>query len=112
MTSAPDPQRPILLSAARDLIVAARAERAALAASAPERDFYLGVEAAAEEILHPELTAGRPPGWPDGEQRAFQEGYLKMRASMAAALAYGQAPLRLRLPVPGVVVEDSPASSD
>lgn len=58
-----DPQRPIVLSAVRGLIADARSERARLAARSPERQFYLAVEAAAQEVLHPELAEARAPHW-------------------------------------------------
>lgn len=95
------PQRPIVLRAVRDLIRDARAERATLAAASPLRRFYLGVEAAAEEVLHPELASARAPGWLDRETAAFREGYLETSLLLSTALTAARAPLRLPLPVPG-----------
>src|SRR5680860_1363489 len=54
-----DDQRPIVLAAVRGLIEAARSERALLPASSAERQFYLGVDAAAREVLHQELGSSR-----------------------------------------------------
>ncbi len=93
-----DHQRPIVLSAVRDLVHAAQSARAALALDAPERDFYLGVEAAAMEVLHPELVSARPVDWPERESRPFREGYLRTTSSLAAAATAADYPLRLRLP--------------
>jgi hypothetical protein len=47
--------RVMLLQAVRGLVAEARAARSVLTAGAPERQFYLGVEAAAEEVLHSQL---------------------------------------------------------
>ena len=96
-------ERPVLVSAVRELIRAARSERAGFAMAAPEREFYLGVEAAAEEVLRPELAAARPPGWPQRETPRFRDGYLQAAASLAAAMSAPEPPLRLRLPAADVV---------
>lgn len=96
--SAHGPQRPILLNAVRELIREAQSQRALLAMDAPEREFYLGVEAAAEEVLRPELASARAADWPEREGRAFREGYLRMAASVATAVAAAEPPLHLRLP--------------
>ncbi len=94
----PSYQRPILLRAVRDLIHAARSERALLTQSSPERQFYLGVEAGAQEVLYPELGAARAPAWPDGEAPAFREGYLRASALLASARTAAEPPLRIPLP--------------
>jgi hypothetical protein len=97
-SSAHGSQRPILMSAVRELARAAQSERAVLAMDAPEREFYLGVEAAADEVLHPELATARVAGWPDRESAPFREGYLRTSASLASALGAENPPLHLRLP--------------
>lgn len=97
-SSAHGPLRPILVSAVRELIHEAQSQRAQLPMDSPERDFYLGVEAAAEEVLHPELGSTRAADWPDREGRAFREGYLRMSAAVAAVAGADEPPLRLRLP--------------
>ena len=69
--------RAILLPAVRALVADARSERAALSADSPDRQFYLGVEAAAEEVLHPQLGASRATSWLDRRPTAFRDGYLR-----------------------------------
>ncbi|HUP72898.1 MAG TPA: hypothetical protein VM282_07605 [Acidimicrobiales bacterium] len=98
MSALHGPQRPIALEAVRGLIKAARAERAALSVHAPERQFYLGVEAAAEEILHPELASARSEEWLDRESSAFRDGYLQTANLLAVAMTAPQPPFRLPLP--------------
>lgn len=93
-------QRPILLRAVRDLIYAARSERALLTQSSPQRRFFLGVEAAAQEVLHPELGSARAPAWLDREAPAFREGYLRTAALLAAAKTAAEPPMRIPLPEP------------
>lgn len=99
-TAAHGSQRLILLRAVRGLIDAARSERALLAASSPQRHFYLGVEAAAEEALHPELASARAPGWLDRESPAFREGYLQASTMLGIAASAPEPPLKLALPHP------------
>jgi hypothetical protein len=92
----PDYQRPIPLRAVRDLIAAARTERAACSVHSPEHEFYLGVEAAAQEVLRAGSTRSRDQL--DREPDAFREGYLKTSNLLATALSASEAPLRLSLP--------------
>jgi hypothetical protein len=80
-----DVSRAICRAAARDVINAARRERATLDMESPERAYLLGVDAAAQEVLHPELGAARADGWLDAEKPAFREGYLRTSAMLAAA---------------------------
>jgi len=98
-----DYQRPILLAAVRGLVEAARLERGLWPARAPERRFYLGVDAAAQEVLHPELGSSREPDWLDREQPAFREGYLEASLLIATAATADEPPLRLALPSPSPV---------
>jgi hypothetical protein len=93
-------QRPIVLNAVRALIDSARGIRAQLRSSDPTRHFYLGVDAAANEVLHPELQAARGDGWLDHESPQFREGYLKTSILLAEALASENAPLRILMPEP------------
>ena len=97
-TSPDDYRRPMLLNAARALISEARAERAALHLSAPERTFYLGVEAAADEVVHPELGCAREEHWLDREAPPFRSGYLETQALLAAAMTADEPPHHLPLP--------------
>ena len=75
----------ILRDHARTLAERARQERARLALSSPERAFLLGVGAAAEEVLHPELGAAHDDEWLQREEPAFREGYLKTAAAISVA---------------------------
>jgi hypothetical protein len=80
-----DVSRAISRAAAHDVIDTARRERATLDMDSPERAYLLGVDAAAQEVLHPELGAARVDGWLDEEKPAFREGYLRTSALLAAA---------------------------
>lgn len=88
----------LVRNAARGLIDAARRERASLDAHSDERTFLLGVDAAAMEVLHPELQATRGDGWLDREPALFREGYQRTVAMLAAARGAGAVPTTLRLP--------------
>ena len=93
-------ERMVLMNALHGLIDAARTARALLPMAAPERAFYLGVEAAAKEALHTEAIGSKPIDWLDNESGPFREGYLAMSADLAAVAASGRTPLALRLPEP------------
>lgn len=99
-TSLQGPQRPIALHAVRGLIGAARSERASLTVHSAERQFYLGVEAAAEEVLRPELANARSEDWLDRESALFRNGYLQTANVLAIALTAPEPPSRLPLPQP------------
>ena len=90
--------RMVLINAVRGLTASARSARALLAVGAPDYDFYLGVEAAAAEVLHPESITARPPAWLDRESRFFREGYLATSADLAGLSASGHVPMALHLP--------------
>lgn len=101
MTSLPRNQRRlIVLGAARGLVHAARSRRASLPAHSADREFYRGVEAAAEEVVHPELGESRGARWLERETLMFREGYLRTSAVVALARTAPQPPLRLPLPEP------------
>lgn len=93
-------QRPIVLNAVRALVTSARDVRAHLSAHDPDRQFYLGVDAAANEVLHPEMQAARADGWLDNEAPSFREGYLKASILLAEALVSETPPLRILMPQP------------
>jgi hypothetical protein len=95
-----EPLRAVLVGAVRQLADDARAARASLDFHDVDRQFYLGVDAAADEVLHPELQAARPADWPDSQPAAFREGYLRTTAMIAAVLTNDDASTRLRLPEP------------
>jgi hypothetical protein len=94
------PQRPILLGAVRRLVEAARSARSHMAAVSHERQFYLGVEAAAGKVLHPEVGVSRAPDWLDRETPEFREGFLRTSTMLAAARTAAEPPMRLPLPDP------------
>jgi hypothetical protein len=96
-----DAQRGILLGAVRRLVEAARSERALMPETAVEREFYLGVEAAAEGVLHPELEMTRTDHWVEQHSAAFREGYSRTATMLARARSTEEPPFQLRLPDPG-----------
>jgi hypothetical protein len=69
----------IALKAVRGLVKAASDQRASLSANASERQFYLGVEAAAEELLHLNSRA-----------RELRTGSIARRRSFARATGIQQ----------------------
>ncbi len=95
-------RRVLLLPEVRRLVEAARLERALLPADSAERDFYLGVEAAAEELLQQERTSTQDTAWLDRKSPAFRDGYVRTRDELAVAATAREAPTRLRLPEPTV----------
>lgn len=94
------PQRPILVQAVRDLVAAARSERALVPQDSGERQFYLGVQAAAEEVLHPELGVSRDESWLAHQSPSFREGYMKTSTRLTTAKTAAEPPLRVPLPKP------------
>jgi hypothetical protein len=93
-------QRTMLLPALRELVTADRSERARLPLESLERQFYLGVEAAAEGLLHPETMVGRAEDWLTRQTAAFREGFLAVQAEIDVVAASGQVPVRIALPKP------------
>ena len=93
-------QRGILVGAARRVVAAARAERAVMPQDDVEREFYLGVEAAAEGVIHPELEMTRSPSWVERQTPEFREGYVRMTTMLATARCAAAPPFQLRLPDP------------
>jgi hypothetical protein len=87
-----------LAPALRGLIEASRSERGHAALASDEREFYLGVDSAAQGLLHPETLEGRPDNWLDLESHAFAEGYLTTVADIAASISGTEPPVRLPLP--------------
>jgi hypothetical protein len=90
--------RAMLVSPLRELIEEARSERGRLPLDSTEREFYLGVDAAARGLLHPETLAARREDWLEHESHAFRDGYLNTLAEITAAVSNGRIPLRLPLP--------------
>ena len=99
-TSQAEYHRAAAVNAARDLVKKARTERAMRSGDDPERQFYLGVEAAAEEVIHPELAVSRADGWLDHEADRFRNGYVQTADVFATAMSRTEFPRRLPLPTP------------
>jgi len=87
-----------MIPALRALIDAARSERSRLAFDSPERQFYLGVEEAAREVLHPETAGQRTPSWLAQQAPPFRDGYTTALNDITAATTADRFPDRLRLP--------------
>jgi len=90
--------RALLLPAVRALVAEARARRAALSTESAARQFYLGVEAAAAEVLHPQTTASRAPGWLEREPSQFRDGYLRTGEILRRASSGAEPPVHIPLP--------------
>ena len=85
----------IMHSALRRLADEARQRLAGLEPHAEEREFYLGVIAAAEDLSRAGHAAPRPIGH---HSRQFRDGYLEVSNLVGAAA--GHTPSRLPLPTP------------
>jgi hypothetical protein len=88
----------MLLQAVRTLIAEARSERSTLSADSGERQFYLRVEGAAEEVLQPQVAVSRDTAWLDRQASAFRDGYLHASTMLANAATAPEPPLLLPLP--------------
>jgi hypothetical protein len=93
-------RRIVVLGAARNLMHAATSRRSTLPEKAPERQFFLGVEAAAREIVHPELQVSRQEHWLARETSEFREGYTRTSTMIAMAETSLQSPRSFQLPEP------------
>ena len=94
------PERAMLAEVLGDLAVEARSHRANLPFESEDRQFYLGVEAAADAVRHPQTYDARPSDWLDHESHAFRNGFLATSAKVAGILSGTRVPLRLALPMP------------
>jgi hypothetical protein len=88
----------VLVHAVRGLVAEARSERALLPADSAERQFYLGVEAAAELILQPQLAASRNEQWLERQGPDFRDGYLRTSHVLELASTAPEPPMRIRMP--------------
>jgi hypothetical protein len=61
----------------------ARHERQSRWVFSPDRAYFLGVETAAEQVLHPEVEAVGSVSWVDLQHPAFVMGYLETVATLA-----------------------------
>jgi hypothetical protein len=93
-------ERPLWLQAVRGLVADARSERALLPMDSAERQFYLGVEKAAEEVLQPQLTAAREEHWLERQLSAYRDGYVRTADLLARLSTAPEPPLRIPLPQP------------
>jgi hypothetical protein len=92
--------RTILIDSLQTLSGAARAERAKLPFDSAERQFYLGVEAAADALIHPEVFVAKPADWLEQESPSFRKGFLTTSSLIAGAISSPALPARLPLPSP------------
>jgi hypothetical protein len=74
---------PLTLDSVDELAKWARAERARAWFFSPDRAYYLGMETAAEQVLHPQREALRTIGWYDRSNPAFMAGYMETTALLA-----------------------------
>jgi hypothetical protein len=78
-----DAPSPLPVAAVLRLIDEARSERASMSRFSLGRAYYVGVEAAAEQVLHPERQSLRLVPWLDRYNPAFVSGYLETTALLA-----------------------------
>jgi hypothetical protein len=71
------------MDAVQGLIDRARSERATKSRLSPEHAYYLGVEVAAEQVLHPDLDCLKTVSWLDRHNPAFVAGYVETTARLA-----------------------------
>ena len=71
------------LEAVQDLAERARHERTSRWLFSPDRAYYLGVETAAEQVLHPEVEVASNVSWLDLQHPAFVMGFLETVATLA-----------------------------
>lgn len=89
---------PMFRAAVHHLMDAARREQDRLPASASERWYLLGVDTAAREALHPDLTRSRCEHWPDEECPEFREGYHRTQAVLADVSRSDHVPRMIPIP--------------
>jgi hypothetical protein len=71
------------LDVVRDMIDTARAEQAGLSPLSPDRAYYLGVETAAQQVLHRDVEATDQVHWLDRVHPCFIAGYVETAAALA-----------------------------
>jgi hypothetical protein len=87
-------------TALSDLVTDVRSRRAHMTMHDPDREFYLGVEAAAEQTIHPELESARSAEWLDRQTPEFRDGYQRALTNIAMVSTLPELPLRIRVPEP------------
>ena len=75
---------PVLVAAVRALLDDVQVRRASLPTDTVDRAFYLGIEAAADEHLRPELAATHDERWLARQPLPFRDGYQRTRVVLAA----------------------------
>lgn len=88
----------IIREALRRLAEEARQRAGSLPADSTEHDFYVGVQAAAQDLAGPVPSKATDPSTLKDRSAAYRDGYLKV-SNMAGA-AVGHAPSRFPLPSP------------
>jgi hypothetical protein len=90
---APRPELPAVLDdsgwsaaadTARGMIATARSARVKLAWFSLDRAYFVGVEAAAEQALHPETDWVHHVNWLDRHNPAFMSGFVETSARLAS----------------------------
>jgi hypothetical protein len=71
------------LDGVQELLDWARTQRAHMALFSLDRAYYLGIETAAQQVLHAEVEAVRSVGWLDRLNPAFVSGYMETIAMLA-----------------------------
>lgn len=94
-------EQTMLANVLQDLADEARSHRSKMPFDSRERQFYLGVEAAAEAVHHPQTYDAKPAAWMEHESHAFRNGFLTTSAQIAGILSGSRIPLRLELPMLG-----------
>ena len=83
------------LAALQALADLARSKQAVMSWFALERAYYRGVEAAAEQVLHPEVASVQSVGWLDRHNLAFISGYVETIALLEPAWSWRCDPTRV-----------------
>jgi hypothetical protein len=91
---------PKALDAVQNLADRARRERTSRWFFSPDRAYYLGVETAAAQVLHPEVEALSTVAWFDAQQPAFVAGYLETVATLAPLWSWSSGPTLVPAPAP------------
>jgi hypothetical protein len=90
----------VALDAVQQLADRARIERTSRWPFSPDRAYYLGVETAAAQVLHPEVEALSTVAWFDVQHPAFVAGYLETVATLAPLWSWSATPALAVAPEP------------
>jgi hypothetical protein len=89
---------PRALDAVQELADRARHERSSRWLFSPDRAYFLGVETAAAQVLHPEVEALSTVAWFDAQHPAFVAGYLETVATLAPLWSWSAGPTLVPAP--------------